>query len=69
MGHLSKKNAMAELIKNIVVPVDVSKNALKSLDYIGLMYGAKHDLEVTLLYIWPLLPPILTDEKTMENVS
>jgi len=56
---------MAELIKNIVIPVDGSKNALKSLDYLDLMYGPEHDLEVTLLYIWPLLPPILTDEKTM----
>jgi len=56
---------MAELIKNIVIPVDGSKNALKSLDYLDLMYGPEHDLGVTLLYIWPLLPPILTDEKTM----
>jgi len=58
---------MAELIKSIVIPVDGSKNALKSLDYLDLMYGPKHDLEVTLLYIWPLLPPILTDEKTMDK--
>jgi len=58
---------MAELIKSIVIPVDGSKNALKSFDYLDLMYGPKHDLEVTLLYIWPLLPPILTDEKTMDK--
>ncbi len=58
---------MAELIKEIVIPVDGSKNALKSLDYLDLMYGPEHDLEVTLLYIWPLLPPILTDKKTMDK--
>ena len=58
---------MAELIKEIVIPVDGSKNALKSLNYIDLMYGPKHNLDVTLLYIWPLLPPILTDEKTMDK--
>ena len=58
---------MAELIKEIVIPVDGSKNALKSLNYIDLMYGPKHNLEVSLLYIWPLLPSILTDEETMDK--
>jgi len=56
---------MTKLTKAIVIPVDGSKTALKSLDYLDLMYGPEHDLGVTLLYIWPLLPPILTDEKTV----
>ena len=58
---------MENLTKNILIPIDGSKNALKSLDYLDLMYGQRHDLGVTLLYIWPLLPPILTDEKTMDK--
>jgi len=58
---------MENLAKNILIPLDGSKNALKSLDYLDLMFGPKHNLYVTLLYIWPLLPPVLTDEKTMDK--
>ncbi len=60
---------MENLTKNILIPLDGSKNALKSLDYLDLMFGPKHNLDVTLLYIWPLLPPVLTDEKTMDKES
>lgn len=58
---------MENLTKNILIPLDGSKNALKSLDYLDLMFGPKHNLDVTLLYIWPLLPPVLTDEKAMDK--
>ncbi len=55
---------MAELTKMIVVAVDGSEDALKSLDYLSLMYGPKHNLEVALLYILPTLPQILiTDDR------
>ncbi|OEU73954.1 MAG: hypothetical protein BA864_10380 [Desulfuromonadales bacterium C00003093] len=58
---------MENLTKSIVIPLDGSKNSLKSLDYLDLIYGPKHNLEVSLLYILPSLPPILTDEKTMDR--
>ncbi|MBU2521072.1 MAG: universal stress protein [Proteobacteria bacterium] len=53
---------MGNLTKSIVVPVDGSKNSLRSLEYINLIYGPNHNLEVTLIYILPSLPPILTDK-------
>ncbi|MBU1163734.1 MAG: universal stress protein, partial [Proteobacteria bacterium] len=53
---------MGDLTKSIVVPVDGSKNSLRSLEYINLIYGPNHNLEVTLIYILPSLPPILTDK-------
>ena len=53
--------------KKIVVPVDGSENGLKSLDYLRLMFGPDHPIEVTLLYILPTLPPILTDEKKKDR--
>jgi len=55
------------ITKNVVIPVDGSRNSLKSLDYLNLMYGAEHKLQVSLLYILPALPPILTDPKTMDK--
>jgi len=53
---------MDDLTKSIVIPVDGSKNSLRSLEYIKLIYGPNHNLEVTLIYILPSLPPILTDK-------
>lgn len=58
---------MAELTKMIVVPVDGSENALRSLDYLHLMYGSKHNLEVTLKYVLPSLPPILADDRSLDR--
>jgi len=49
----------SDLAKLIVVAVDGSENALKSLDYLSLIYGPKHSLEVLLVYILPTLPQIL----------
>jgi nucleotide-binding universal stress UspA family protein len=51
-----------EFRKFIIVPVDGSKLALKSLDYINRIYGADHDLKVALLHILPSLPPIMIEE-------
>jgi nucleotide-binding universal stress UspA family protein len=53
--------------KKIVVPIDGSENGIKSLDYLRLMFGADHHMGVTLLYILPTLPPILTDEKKKDK--
>lgn len=54
---------MTEKIKKLlIVPIDGSEDALRSLDYISLSFGAAHHLKVILLYILPTLPPMLTDE-------
>lgn len=52
----------AEKQKMIVVPVDGSKNSLRSLDYVNLMFGPKHNLKVTLFHVLPGLPPVLIEE-------
>jgi len=58
---------MENLAKKILIPLDGSKNALNSLDYLDVMYGPKHNLDVSLFYVLPSLPPILTDEKTIDT--
>jgi nucleotide-binding universal stress UspA family protein len=58
---------MTELSKMVVVPVDGSENAHRSLEYIDLMYGKDHNLEVTLKYVLPSLPPILADDHSMKR--
>jgi nucleotide-binding universal stress UspA family protein len=58
---------MAELTKMLTVPVDGSENALRSLDYLHLIYGNRHNLEVTLKYVLPSLPPILADDRSMDR--
>ena len=58
---------MSELTKMIVLPVDGSDNAHRSLEYIDLLYGKDHNLEVTLKHILPSLPPILADDRTMSR--
>jgi len=50
------------LQKMIVVPVDGSENALKSLDYINLLFGPDHNLKTTLFYVMPRLPAVLVEE-------
>ena len=52
----------AEKQKMIVVPVDGSKNSLRSLDYTNLMFGPKHNLKVTLFHVLPSLPAFLSEE-------
>ena len=56
---------MTDLTKMIVVPLDGSQNAMKSIDYINLIFGPKHDLEVTLLYVLTSLPSLLLDDRDM----
>ena len=58
---------MADLTKMLVIPVDGSENALKSLDYLHLIYGNRHNLELTLKYVLPSLPPLLTDNRFMDR--
>ncbi len=63
---------MAEDIKKmIVVPVDGSENALKSLDYINLLFGPEHNIKTTLFYVMPRLPPTLVEEikKNKETIK
>jgi nucleotide-binding universal stress UspA family protein len=55
---------LKEIEKMIVVPIDGSENALKSLDYINRILGSKHNLRVSLVYLVPKLPPILVEEST-----
>ncbi len=60
---------MEDLTKSIVIPLDGSKNSLRSLEYINLIYGPGHNLEVTLIHILPSLPPILTDNKSIDKTT
>jgi len=54
---------MTHLTKLIVAGIDGSENALKALNYLGLIYGAKPGLEIVLLHVLPTLPQILiTDD-------
>ena len=57
--------------KTIVVPIDGSENALKSLDYINRIFGPKHNLSISLVYLVPKLPPILVEEsrKSRETMN
>jgi nucleotide-binding universal stress UspA family protein len=48
--------------KMIVVPIDGSENALKSLDYINRIFGPKHNLRLSLVYLLPELPAIFVEE-------
>jgi nucleotide-binding universal stress UspA family protein len=64
---LTEGEIMTELSKMVVVPVDGSENAHRSLEYIDLMYGKDHNLEVTLKYVLPSLPPILADDRSMKR--
>ncbi len=48
--------------KMIVVPIDGSEHALKSLDYINRVFGSKHSLRLSLVYLISKLPSILIEE-------
>jgi nucleotide-binding universal stress UspA family protein len=58
---------MTHLSKLIIVAVDGSEDALRSLDYLSLIYGAKQSVEVQLLYILPSLPPILVADQNRQS--
>ena len=57
--------------KMIVVPIDGSENALMSLDYINRIFGPRHNLRLSLIYLLPKLPSILIEEssKSRETVN
>ncbi len=58
---------MEKSTKNMLIPLDGSNNALKSLDYLHQLYGSDHDLAVELFYVLPSLPSVLTDDKSMDK--
>ena len=59
----------ADLGKMIVVGLDGSEDALKALDYLGLIYGAKSSLEIVLLHVLPTLPTILVADDHRQSKS
>ncbi|MBW1835417.1 MAG: universal stress protein [Deltaproteobacteria bacterium] len=60
---------MELMTKNITIPIDGSKNSLRSLDYLELMFGLKHDLKVLICYILPALPLIFDNDKAMNKTE
>ena len=65
--HFNEGEIMTDLTKMLVIPVDGSENALRSLDYLHLIYGSDHNLEVALKYVLPSLPPVLADNRYMDR--
>jgi nucleotide-binding universal stress UspA family protein len=57
----------SDLAKLIVVGVDGSENSLKSLNYLSLVYGPKHNMEVVLLHVLPTLPQILVADDDRQS--
>ena len=57
----------SDLTKTIIVAVDGSEEALRTLDYLGLIYGAKENVAVKILYILPSLPPILVADQNRQT--
>jgi len=60
---------MDDLTKMIIIPFDGSMNALRSLDYLNLIYGPKYNLKVTLLHVLRYLPSIMSDDGTIDTHS
>jgi len=48
--------------KMIVLPQDGSEFAIKSIDYMNLMFGPKHAINPVLMYVLPSLPPAMIEE-------
>ncbi len=57
---------MAEATRMIVMPVDGSENALRSLDYVRLLYSPTEQLELVIFYVLPSLPRLLTEDETAD---
>ncbi len=55
--------------KMIVVPIDGSENALKSLDFINRIFGPQHKLKLSLVHLLPKLPPILVEESKKNRAT
>ncbi|MBU4052734.1 MAG: universal stress protein [Proteobacteria bacterium] len=58
---------MAQPAKNITIPIDGSKNSLRSIEYLDLMFGPEHDLKVSLCYILPSIPLIFEDDISLSR--
>lgn len=56
-----------EIQRMVVVPIDGSENVFKTLDYINLCFGPHHPLKITLFYVLPRLPAVLTEESQKSN--
>jgi nucleotide-binding universal stress UspA family protein len=56
---------MTQPTKSIAIPVDGSKNSLKSLDYLELMLGPEHDVKIMLCYILPAVPLIFENDQSL----
>ena len=52
--------------KMIVVPIDGTENSLRSLNYVNLMFGPQHNLNVTVFHGLPSLPPVLIEESSKD---
>lgn len=48
--------------KSVVVPLDGSESALKTLKYLTLIFGSQHNLDVNLFHAVQGIPPILAEE-------
>ena len=48
--------------KTIVVPIDGSENAFKSLNYIKQIFGSKHKLKISLVYLLSKLPAVFLEK-------
>jgi nucleotide-binding universal stress UspA family protein len=59
---MNEMNKNKNITKMLVLPQDGSSFAMRSLDYINLMFGPAHDLTPVLMHILPSLPPALADE-------
>jgi len=53
---------VADLQKMVVVPLDGSENSMKSLDYLHVIYGGDHNIEVILKHVLPSLPPVFLQD-------
>lgn len=58
---------MEDVVKKVVIALDGSKDSLKALDYIDLIFGVDHPLDVVLFHVLPALPPILIDDNDPQD--
>jgi len=49
-------------MRKILVAIDGSEGALKAVDYVGRQFSGISDLEITLFYVSPGIPPELWDD-------
>jgi nucleotide-binding universal stress UspA family protein len=56
---------MPAVTKAVVVPVDGSKNALRSLDYLHLLLSGDQRLKILLFHVQPALPLIFENDKSL----